>query len=180
MALGSWENKGTGLAGIIAILAGASEVAISDYPSPAILETLKKNVRRNLKGNMLSRAVVRGHTWGETSDSFSANHCERFTRILCADCLWMDGEHENLIRSMLHFLSHDRNSRISIVAGFHTGRAKVAAFFDETLKAGLVTEKIWERDDEGQERAWNPIGDGSTEDVRERERWLVVAILKRQ
>ena len=123
---------------------------------------------------------MKGHEWGQVSDSFSKAHVGHFTRVLCADCLWMDGEHQSLVNSMLHFLSPSEDARVWVIAGFHTGRAKVSAFFDVAACAGLVTEEIWECDVEGQERSWDPRRGSGKEDIGERKRWLVIAILKRK
>ena len=171
---------GTGVAGICAALAGANRVAITDYPTPEILAALRTNVARNIKtaeeGNA---AVIHGHEWGVVTDDFSIANAKRFTRILCADCLWMTGEHLSLVQSTLHLLSDKANSRVWVVAGFHTGRTAVVSFFDVASSAGLETEKIWERDVNGNEREWLSEKDGRRGDVTERSKWHVIAILKR-
>jgi len=71
---------------------------------------------------------VHSHKWGRFADTFSQNQAKHFTRILAADCLWMDGEHQSLVDSILHFLSPAPDTQAWVIAGFHTGRAKVAAF----------------------------------------------------
>lgn len=91
----------------------------------------------------------------------------------------MQEQHLNLAQSMKHFLSASEDARIWVVAGFHTGRAKVAAFFDVTAAAGLQVEKIWECNAYGDWRAWARQRDGGREDLQERTKWLVVATLKR-
>lgn len=123
---------------------------------------------------------VCGHEWGDLTDCLAQSHAQHFTRIIAADCLWMVGEHESLVESMLHFLSRDEDAQVWVIAGFHTGRAKLAAFFDTVVDMGLEISQIYERDVEGHERAWKRERDGGREDVTERKRWLVVAILKRK
>jgi hypothetical protein len=124
--------------------------------------------------------VVYGHQWGVLDDDFAVAHAHRYTRILAADCLWMPYEHENLAKSMVHFLSESPDARVYVIAGFHTGRAKVAPFFEETLPAvGLEVEEIYEMDAEGKRRAWATERDGGKEDVSERKRWCVLARLRR-
>lgn len=109
----------------------------------------------------------------------------------------MRSQHENLVRTMLWFLA-DNNTEVSsqangissiktkprvwIVAGFHTGRAIVASFFDTAVRMGLVIESIYERDlnsmsPDGREvrRDWVRVREGETSENR---RWCVVAILK--
>lgn len=80
---------------------------------------------------------------------------------------------------MFHLLSSDMSSRIYAVAGFHTGRAKLAPFFDVIAEEGLEIESIKEVDVFDNERAWQKVRDDGRENVTERKRWLVVAILKR-
>lgn len=80
---------------------------------------------------------------------------------------------------MLHFLSLRENARVYAVAGFHTGRAKLAPFFDVAQDEGLEIESVAEVDVAGVERSWLTERDGGKENVSERKRWLVVAVLKR-
>ncbi len=209
------SKLGTGLAGIVSALAGAHEVAISDYPSPELLANINTNLEKNVpeyirnrnihqhrtlrraevleKTNGPSKADVEspetvspggvkvyGHKWGDLSDLLAQSHAHYFPRIIAADCLWMVGEHENLVESMLHFLSYDENAQIWVIAGFHTGRAKLAAFFDTAVEMGLEISHIRERDVEGYERMWKRERDDGRENVTERKRWLVVAVLKRR
>jgi EEF1A N-terminal glycine/lysine methyltransferase len=78
---------------------------------------------------------------------------------------------------MAHFLSVDADARVLMIAGFHTGRPKVASFFDGIGRVGLEIDTIWETDSNGERRAWDPKRpQGPGEDKR----WLVVAALKRK
>lgn len=107
-------------------------------------------------------------------------NAHRFTRIVAADCYWMTGQHLNLVQSMLHFLTLEREGRVFLVAGFHTGRAKLASFFDVAIEEGLEVEQIYEEDVEGERRKWKNERDGGAENHTERKRWLVIAQLKRR
>lgn len=67
-----------------------------------------------------------------------------------------------------------------MIAGFHTGRAKVAPFFEETVpEAGLEVESIYEMNADGKRRPWAKERDGGREDVGDRKKWLVLAQLRR-
>lgn len=75
--------------------------------------------------------------------------------------------------------------RVWVVAGFHTGRAIVAGFFETAVQAGLEIERIYERDliagqEDGREvrREWVAQREG--EGPENRRRWCVVALLKRK
>lgn len=81
---------------------------------------------------------------------------------------------------MLHFLTLDAAGRVFAIAGFHTGRAKLAAFFDVAEEEGLAMEEIYEEDAEGTRREWVKERDGGREDHTERKKWLVIARLKRR
>ncbi|MCJ1478331.1 hypothetical protein MMC13_007009 [Lambiella insularis] len=173
-------GAGTGLAGIVAALAGAEEVVLSDYPAAEILANLKVNVQGNVPEHLQSVVSVEGHEWGVLTDSTSISHSHSFSRIIASDCLWMPWQHRSLAESMDHFLSFSSDARIWVVAGFHTGRAKLAPFFDAVLDVGLEVEDIWERDVAGTERRWEKERDGGREDITGRKRWLVIAILRRR
>jgi hypothetical protein len=162
--------------GITSALAGGGEVVLSDYPSQKVLVNLGVNVERNIPQDLRTEAkvAVQGHEWGILTDEFSKANARHFTRILCADCLWMDTTHFGLAQSIEHFLSDKEGARAWVIAGFHTGRAKLVSFFDIIIQAGLEVERIWERDADGNDRNW----ERDRED-QERNRWMVVAILKR-
>jgi len=123
---------------------------------------------------------VQGHEWGILDDSFATSKQNHFTRILAADCFWMPGVHQELAQSMLHFLSKDPTSKVFAIGGFHTGRAKLAAFFDIAVEEGLEVEDIFEEDADGVRRPWEKVRDGGRENPTERKRWLVVAVLRRK
>ena len=171
-------GAGTALPSLIAALLGAARVLVTDYPAPAVLKTLKDNVARNTATSS-RQATVEGHAWGELSTPPASGNQHAFDRVLAADCLWMPWQHDALRKSMSWFLKRDAEARVWIVAGFHTGREKVSAFFDgdELVAVDLEVEAMWERDVEGVERAWASEREG--EDPRSMKRWLVVAILKR-
>jgi EEF1A N-terminal glycine/lysine methyltransferase len=174
-------GAGTGLAGLVAGLKGAREVVITDYPAPEVLGNIRDNVERNVLSRKDKTGVgevrVEGHEWGVLDDTFAKENKESFGRILVADCLWMPWQHENLLRSIRWFLKMD--GRVWVVAGFHTGRAKMRGFYEKSAlrETGLEIERIWERNAEGLEREW--VMDRGVEDVTERKRWLVIGILKR-
>ena len=172
-------GAGTGLAGLVAALRGAKEVVLSDYPAQEVLVNLRANVQRNVSTRAKDKVAeirVQGHEWGVLDDDFSKAEKGGFGRILAADCLWMPWQHENLLRSISWFLAE--GGRAWVVAGFHTGRAKMRGFFeDEAVRAaGLEVERIWERNAEGAEREW--VTDRGVEDITLRKRWLVIAVLK--
>lgn len=184
-------GAGTGLAGIISGLSGAKEVVISDYPAPEVLANVRANVDRNAEPSREGRGLleaygkiepgkckVEGHEWGVLSDDFAKANESRFDRLLVADCLWMPWQHESLQRSIRHFMSDQ--GRAWVVAGFHTGRLKMAPFFDRSSLAerGLEIEKIWEKNAEGRDREW--VEDRGFEDATERKRWLAIGVLKRK
>ena len=164
--------------GIISTLSEASTIAITDFPSQDILATIRKNVSRNVPQHLSSRVLVQGHEWGDFSSDFALSHTHAFTRVLAADTLWLDSQHEALLGSMAHFLSEDAGSRIWVVAGFHTGRAKVAGFIDKVSSVGLVVDEIWEVDIDGRTRLWARERDGGKEDISGRKKWCLVAVLE--
>lgn len=81
---------------------------------------------------------------------------------------------------MLYFLADVPTARIYCIAGFHTGRAKVVPFFEETVpQHGLEVEEIFEMDANGQRRPWATERDGGTENIGERKKWLVLSRIRR-
>ncbi|KAF2664056.1 hypothetical protein BT63DRAFT_429581 [Microthyrium microscopicum] len=168
-------GAGVGLAGIVSILAGARKVVSTDYPAPALIKTLELNVHKNTPSEIMGNVSVEPHLWGDITSKWAKSQAHSFTRILAADTLWLAGQHENLAQSMAHFLARESSARVFMVAGFHTGRAKVAHFFEIIDSVRLVIEDIYEMDVTGNRREWStcrqdPVGSGK--------RWLVLAILR--
>lgn len=145
-----------------------------------MLEIIRKNAEGAIPKELEGRYCLEGHEWGELSSPFALKYAHHFTRILAADCYWMPSQHENLVTSMLHFLTNDSEGRILAIAGFHSGKARLAAFFEVVVEMGLEIEEIYEEDVEGVRREWLVERDGGAENHTERKRWLVVAILKRK
>jgi EEF1A N-terminal glycine/lysine methyltransferase len=137
-------------------------------------------VKKNLPESPLSKTTVHGHQWGVFDTPFAQTHEKYYTHILAADCLWMPHEHSNLARSMLYFLSDEPEARVHVIAGFHTGRAKMAPFFDTVREEGLDFEEIYEMDADGVKREWAVERDGGREDITGRKKWLTIACLRRQ
>lgn len=167
------------MSGIVSVLAGASEVVISDYPAPIVLANIKRNFEKNIPDHLRSNVTIQGHEWGVLDDDFAGSHKNHFSRVIAADCFWMPWQHQNLAQSMLHFLSTDPGATVLAIGGFHTGRAKLAAFFDVAEEEGLHVEEIYEEDCDGIRREWVKEKDGGRENVTERKRWLTIARLRR-
>jgi Lysine methyltransferase len=160
-------------------LNGAKEVTITDYPSTELLRVLSRNVDKNIPPRLRHRLTVSPHLWGDTKSALPTSHREYYTRVLAADTLWLAGQHENLAKSMLHFLSRDEDARVFVIAGFHTGRGRLTHFFEETVpENGLQIESIFEMDADGRRRDWR--ADVGEEHIGERKKWVVVATLRRR
>ncbi len=171
---------GVGLCGIVATLAGAKEVVMSDYPAPTVLENMRQNTKHAIPQDLEPVYRIEGHEWGVLDSEFATESAHCYDRILAGDCFWMGSQHVNLVQSMLHFLTTDPSGRIFAVAGFHTGRAKLAAFFEIAEAEGMEAEEVYKEDVQGARRDWATERDGGREDVTGRKRWLLVAILKRR
>ncbi|OJJ96911.1 hypothetical protein ASPACDRAFT_81086 [Aspergillus aculeatus ATCC 16872] len=177
-------GAGAALPSTVSILAGASEVTITDHPSsPALRGAIAFNLKRNIPATNGCAVSVQPHEWGTlASDSWAMANRGRFTRIIAADCLWMELQHKNLAQTMKWFLAPE--GRIWLVAGLHTGRPVVVKFLKTAMEMGLEVDTIYERD---QTTSWAE-GDGEIRrdwvEVREEEgpenraRWCIVARLR--
>ncbi|KAI5792432.1 hypothetical protein DFH27DRAFT_568856 [Peziza echinospora] len=183
-------GAGAALPSIVSMLSGAKEVVISDYPTAEIQANISTNVARNVSPDQFQAAKVAvcGHMWGNfptTDDRPNPKHPllsvlkepHSFTRIIVADCMWMEYEHENLCSSIVHYLDPIQGEMLAI-AGFHTGREKVANFFKTCKSSGLVLQdELIELNVDGETRPW--AEDRGREDVIERKRWVVIGRFKK-
>lgn len=84
-------GAGTALPSTMATLLGAKEVCVTDYPSPALMETLKANVARNTapenapSGKVCPNLEVTGHSWGKLEGFEAKKHA--YDIVVAADCL---------------------------------------------------------------------------------------------
>ena len=162
------------------LLLTVRQVVLSDYPALAVLANTSSNAQKAIPSDLESAYRVEGHEWGELNTDFATKSQHHFDCVLAADCFWMPGQHLNLVRSMLHFLTLDPCGRVFAIAGFHTGRQKLAGFFDIAVEEGLDIEEIYEENADGVRREWRKERDGGREDHNERKKWLVIAILRRK
>lgn len=184
---------GTALPSIMSILAGASEVCITDHPSSPALASgaTQENVQIGLdlaKSRNTSPLVsLNAHEWGSVTDAFSEEHGGHYTKIIAADCLWMASQHRLLVHTIAHFLSRKSPHACAlVVAGFHTGRRVVADFFNQFSKSDEVDDaveqlnlsEIYEIDMNGQRRPWNESR--TNEGKEELSGWCVVAVIVRR
>lgn len=153
------------------------QTVISDYPADEIISNISQNIDTNITAPPdRQRVSVAGHMWGELSDDLCTANPGGFTRVIAADCFWMDWQHDNLSKSIAHLLAKDGGLCLAI-AGYHTGRAKVANFFDSAERAGLeLVGPIRERNTEGVERPW--VRDRGFEDPVERKQWLAIGVFR--
>ncbi|KAJ6086012.1 hypothetical protein N7486_010293 [Penicillium sp. IBT 16267x] len=180
-------GAGAALPSLICALANASKVTATDHPSsPALTGAIAYNMDHNLSKRTPTPSTevsIHPHEWGVLTDTFAQQNKGGYSRIIAADCFWMASQHHNLTRTMQWFLAP--GGKVWIVAGFHTGRAIVAGFFEKALENGFEIEKIFERDqvergEDGEEirREWLPVRED--ESIERRRRWCVVAVLKRR
>ena len=177
-------GSGTGLVGIICALAGAERTVLTDYPSPEILENIRRNVeitvasrqRRSSLGRV-DGVAVEAHKWGDFKTNFAKTNAHEFTRVLATGCLWLPEQHENIARSMAHFLARNEKAEVWAVSGFFLGRKRLAEFFDIASREGLDVREVFEQNAVGGRREW--IVDRGVEDGKEtvEQGWLLVAVL---
>ena len=158
-------------------------VIASDFPDAKLIHTLRENVTRN---NVAQNCTVVPHAWGTDPSALLPPPADI---VLAADTLWDPAQHAALLRTICAVLARTPAARAHLVAGLHTGKYTLDAFFRAAGAAGLVIEEATEREVVGGEREkdagrreWDVgrrLGAGSEEeDERERRRWIVWSVLK--
>ncbi|PWN53314.1 hypothetical protein IE53DRAFT_408769 [Violaceomyces palustris] len=145
-------GAGTGLPGLVASVMGARKTILTDYPDPLVIANLNSNLNLALcpprsssesdqdhpgdpYSEARSKVLVEGLAWGNRFDEERVkSHLEfgvkdGFDLVLAADVLWVSSSHPLLISSLRSLLGRRSDSRILLVAGFHTGVPAVTRFF---------------------------------------------------
>jgi EEF1A N-terminal glycine/lysine methyltransferase len=167
-------GAGSGLPGILAAKEGSPRsLVLSDYPDPIIIATLQANLQRNASHLTAgcSRVAVIEHAWGTPEIAWPFG-LEAFDVIMGADILWMSEQHENLLGTLSNSLRRNKDARIHLVAGLHTGRWPIERFINEAISKGFVIGRLVEISviDETQCRPWQAERE---EEETERRKWLV-------
>ena len=157
-------------------------VIASDYPDAKLIQTLRENVARN---HATPNCAVVPHAWG-TDPSALLPQGTAADVVLAADTLWDTAQHAALLRTICAVLARTPAARAHLVAGLHTGRYTLDAFFRAARAAGLVLVEATERAVLGgkeHRREWDVdrrpgAGGGDDDDERERRRWIVWGALK--
>lgn len=172
----------SGLPSIVCLAKGAEQVTSSDYPDPNIIDALKRNIAKNVERS-LTRSTVVGHCWNNPEtlcciQRSSPSPDGRFDLVLLADTFWMPEQHDNLLTDLQRLV--DPMGRVLAVAGLHTGRAVMEAFFSKAECYGFLVErlaivKIPIGSGSGHDLDWQLIADECIpDDVEERKRFLFV------
>ncbi|GAA5938087.1 hypothetical protein JCM10213_000828 [Rhodosporidiobolus nylandii] len=130
---------GLGLPGIVAARKGASKVVLSDFDDEKMLLDTAHAVEEALPSSVQQRIEVAGHTWG-TSIEPLRRASSSYDLILVADCVWETTLHAPLIRTLSALLAACPSAVIHFAAGFHTGRAVIAAFLAAAEEVGIGEE----------------------------------------
>lgn len=95
-------GSAAGLPSIVAAKLGAAAVCASDYPSPCVLDALRKNIVKNDVASVVSTV---DHIWGEPVERLlAANQGLQYDIVLAAECLWRHESHPALLASILGVL----------------------------------------------------------------------------
>jgi nicotinamide N-methyltransferase len=104
--------------------------------------------------------------------------------VLAAETLWDPAQHAALLRKICAVLARTPAARAHLVAGLHTGRYTLDAFFRAARAAGFVLVEATEREVLGRKKGgrlgwdvhWRPAA--GEDEERERIRWIVWGVLK--
>ena len=173
-------GAGAGLPGIlIAKSRNDVQVVLSDYPDEELITALNQNVTANIS-NGSSHVIPYDWTTGDITPFHALLEDDGFDLIIAADTLWNVDLHDVFLQSLESLLRHDPGDistpSIHLIAGLHTGRWAIQAFFDAVdnrrrfrfhrvveVRANpgngeIIDERNWEVEREGEgesdRRAW--------------------------
>lgn len=128
----------SGIPSITAGKLGARLVCASDYPSPSVMDNLKRNCERNDVNNV--RAV--GHIWGEDATELLAlNNGDHYDIAVAAECLWRHECHGVLLQSILATLRPGGGKLFMTYSHHIPGlEAQDASFVAAAIASGFAVE----------------------------------------
>ncbi|TDL26599.1 hypothetical protein BD410DRAFT_836464 [Rickenella mellea] len=126
-------------------ISGKWSVVVSDYHDERLISTLRDNVKRN---DLEAFCAVIPYDWGSdpsalpshTSSARGPNMARGFDLIIAADTLWNVTFHAPFVRSLALLLRKSPSARVHLIAGLHTGRYTLQAFFDMIGAEGVGME----------------------------------------
>jgi len=150
-------GAGGGLPSIVSALNGASQVVITDYPDPELVENIGVNVQSNTSTEVTARVNVQGHVWGKDVTPLleplkSGNENPKFDVILLSDLIFNHSQHLALLKNCEASLeaSRDTSNQTPCLLVFFTHHRpwlikEDLAFFDLAKEYGWKTDKILHR-----------------------------------
>lgn len=140
-------GAGGGLPSLVAASNQASEVIITDYPDPALVDNLRLNVQANLTEETKQKTTVKGFIWGADPTDLVARG--PFDVVILADLVFNHSQHEALIRTCNQVLrSSDTPAAMTpCVLVFYTHHrpwlaSKDMEFFQKAADEGWICERI--------------------------------------
>lgn len=97
-------------------------VLLTDYPDDEILGPLRKNV----KDASVERCQVLGYKWGDDVEPLLQGG--KFDLILLSDILWLENEHENVLKACEGTLERSMSAKIYITCGDYTKKPVLEHF----------------------------------------------------
>lgn len=128
----------SGIPSVLLARLGAALVCASDYPSPSVLD----NLRRNCERNNADQVHVAGHIWGEdASPLLDMNHRSYYDIAVAAECLWRHECHNVLLQSILATLQPG-GGRLFLTYSHHIPglEAQDDAFVTAAIASGFTIE----------------------------------------
>lgn len=128
----------SGIPSMLSAKLGAKLVCASDYPSPSVLD----NLRRNCERNGADQVHVAGHIWGEDASPLLDLNCGSYYDIaMAAECLWRHECHSVLLQSILSTLKSD-GGKLFLTYSHHIPglEAEDDAFVAAAMTSGFSVE----------------------------------------
>ena len=151
------ENKsvlelgaGAGLPSLTCAVLGASQVVVTDYPEPDLIDNLRYNVAHNDLYHGGCRIAVEGYLWGNAVQSLTSHlihPSDGFDIIILADIIFNHSEHEKLIATLNVTMKQapDAHALVFFTPYRPWLFGKDLNFFALAEKSGFQTTQIFEK-----------------------------------
>lgn len=137
-------GAGGGLPSIVAILNGASNVVVTDYPDTPLIENIRYNVSQNVPDEIQDRVSVVGYIWGQDPVPLLPPGGDGFDVIILSDLIFNHSQHDALLSTCDQAISKSSSACVLVFYTHHRPHLahRDMEFFEKAQSRGWIVDEV--------------------------------------